>query len=207
MDEYVGLTRDHPQSYYYFMKKNFFDHVDIPPENRYLLDGTAPDLIEECKRYEEKINSVGGIELFLAGIGTDGHIAFNEPGSSLNSLTRVKSLNEETIASNARFFGGDISRVPKMALTVGVRTVMNARNVVVIATGANKACAVSQCVEGCLTNVYPITAVQLHPRAVLCLDENATMELKVKTVKYFKGLRAREDELSLRQARVSRSHM
>nr|CCC96154.1 unnamed protein product [Trypanosoma congolense IL3000] len=198
MDEYVDLPRDHPQSYYYFMKHNFFDHVDIPEQNRNLLDGTVVDLVSECRRYEEKINSVGGIELFLAGVGTDGHLAFNEPGSSLESVTRVKSLNQETISSNARFFDNDVQKVPTMALTVGVRTVMNARSILVVATGANKAAAVAHCVEGSVTHVHSITALQLHPAAVLCLDEDATLELKVKTVRYFKGLLQREEELDRR---------
>ncbi|KEG10619.1 glucosamine-6-phosphate isomerase [Trypanosoma grayi] len=199
MDEYVGLPREHPQSYYYFMKTNFFDFVDIPEENRNLLDGTVPDLLEECRRYEDKIRLLGGIHLFLAGVGTDGHLAFNEPGSSLDSVTRVKSLNEETIASNARFFDNDMRKVPTMALTVGIKTVMQARNVVVIATGANKAVAVAHCVEGSITHAHPVTALQLHPYAVLCLDEDATLELKVKTVKYFRGLLKREDDLRKRQ--------
>ncbi|ORC87421.1 glucosamine-6-phosphate isomerase [Trypanosoma theileri] len=205
MDEYVGLPRDHPQSYFYFMKTNFFDFVDIPEENRNLLDGTVPDLIQECQRYEDKIRLVGGIHLFLAGVGTDGHIAFNEPGSSLDSLTRVKSLNEETIASNARFFDNDIRKVPTMALTVGVRTVMNARNVLVIATGSNKAVAVAHCMEGSISHSHPITALQMHPSAVLCLDEEATMEMKVKTVKYFRGLLKREDELIQRQKNAKKT--
>ncbi|CBH18771.1 glucosamine-6-phosphate isomerase, putative [Trypanosoma equiperdum] len=202
MDEYVGLPRDHPQSYYYFMKHNFFDHVDIPEQNRNLLNGTAADLVAECRMYEEKIAAVGGVELFLAGVGTDGHLAFNEPGSSLESLTRVKSLNQETITSNARFFDNDIRKVPTMALTVGIRTVMNARNVVVVATGAGKAVPVAHCVEGSVTHAHPITALQLHPAAVLCVDEDATLELKVKTVRYFKGLLEREEEFERLQSSV-----
>ncbi|KAH9578976.1 Glucosamine/galactosamine-6-phosphate isomerase [Trypanosoma melophagium] len=205
MDEYVGLPREHPQSYFYFMKTNFFDFVDIPEENRNLLDGTVPDLIQECQRYEDKIRLMGGIHLFLAGVGTDGHLAFNEPGSSLDSVTRVKSLNEETIVSNARFFDNDMRKVPTMALTVGIKTVMRARNVLVIATGANKAVAVARCVEGGISHVHPITALQLHPSAVLCVDEDATMELKVKTVKYFRGLLKREYELRQRQENAKKT--
>lgn len=120
MDEYVGLPRDHPESYHSFMWNNLFKHVNIKPENVHILDGNAPDLDEECKRFEAEIVRVGGIELFLGGIGPDGHIAFNEPGSSLTSRTRVKTLAYETIIANARFFDGDISKVPKLALTVGV---------------------------------------------------------------------------------------
>lgn len=138
MDEYVGLPRDHPESYHSFMWKNLFMHVNIKPENVHILDGNAPDLDEECKKFEAEIARVGGIELFLGGIGPDGHIAFNEPGSSLTSRTRVKTLAYETIIANARFFDGDVSKVPKLALTVGVATVMDAREVLVIITGAHK---------------------------------------------------------------------
>ncbi|KAJ1678221.1 Glucosamine-6-phosphate isomerase (Glucosamine-6-phosphate deaminase) (GNPDA) (GlcN6P deaminase), partial [Spiromyces aspiralis] len=139
MDEYVGLPRDHPESYHSFMWNNLFKHIDIPPENVNILDGNADDLQAECDCYEEKIKSYGGIELFLGGIGPDGHIAFNEPGSSIQSRTRVKTLAYETIIANARFFDGDVNKVPKLALTVGVGTVMDAREVVVIITGASKA--------------------------------------------------------------------
>jgi glucosamine-6-phosphate deaminase len=199
MDEYVGLPREHEQSYWYFMKTNLFQFVDIPAENINILDGNAPDLIRECQRFEDKIESLGGIELFLGGLGSDGHIAFNEPGSSLKSKTRVKSLNEETIHANARFFSNDVSKVPTMALTVGVDTVMRSRQVVVLATGANKAVAVSKMVEEGVSHSWPASALQLHPAVVLVLDEDATHELRVKTVRYFKGLAKREDELVRRQ--------
>lgn len=121
MDEYVGLPRDHRESYHSFMWHHLFSHVDIPPHHVHLLDGNAADLEAECRAYEAKIEAVGGIELFLGGIGPDGHIAFNEPGSSLQSRTRVKTLAYETILANARFFDNDIHQVPKLALTVGVR--------------------------------------------------------------------------------------
>jgi glucosamine-6-phosphate deaminase len=124
MDEYVGLDRSHPESYWSFMWKNFFDHVDIKPENVNILDGTAPDLAAECASYEARIEAAGGIDLFLGGVGSDGHIAFNEPFSSMASRTRVKTLTEDTIIANARFFGGDVSLVPRTALTVGVATVL-----------------------------------------------------------------------------------
>jgi glucosamine-6-phosphate deaminase len=199
MDEYVGLPKDHPQSYHSFMKQHLFAFIDVPAENINLPDGNAPDLIAECARYEEKIASYGGIELFLGGVGSDGHIAFNEPGSSLQSRTRVKSLNDETIAANARFFDNDISKVPTMALTVGVGTIMDSRQVVIVATGASKSMAVARCVEESVTHAFPISMLQLHKSAVLVLDEDATMDLRVKTVKYFKGLSVREDELTKRQ--------
>lgn len=199
MDEYVGLPEDHPESYHYFMKHNFFDYVDIPETNRNILNGNADDLVQECQRYEDKIRSVGGVTLFLAGIGTDGHLAFNEPGSSLNSTTRVKSLNEETLKSNARFFDNDIKRVPTMALTVGLKTVMDAKTVLMIATGLNKALAVSRCVEGSVSHMCTASVLQMHPSAVLCLDEDATTELKVRTVRYFKSLLSSEKALEQRQ--------
>lgn len=204
MDEYVGLPEEHPESYHSFMKNNFFSFVDIPKENINILNGNAPDLVSECERFEQKMATLGGIHLFLGGVGTDGHIAFNEPGSSLSSGTRVKSLNQETVASNARFFDKDVSKVPTMALTVGVQTVMNAKSVIIIATGASKAVAVAQLVEGSISHAYPITALQYHKEMLLCLDEEATLELKVKTVRYFKGLLKREDELRQRQANAKK---
>ncbi|GAB5371499.1 hypothetical protein AAMO2058_001585100 [Amorphochlora amoebiformis] len=118
MDEYVGLPKEHKESYHSFMWTNLFQHIDIKPENTFILNGNTADLAAECERFEREIKGHGGIELFLGGVGTDGHIAFNEPGSSLTSRTRVKTLAYETVAANARFFGGDIQKVPKMALTV-----------------------------------------------------------------------------------------
>jgi len=135
MDEYVNLPEDHPESYHSFMWKYLFSHVDIPKENVNILNGNASDLDAECARYEQKMKELGGVRLFLGGIGPDGHIAFNEPGSSLTSRTRVKTLNYDTIVANSRFFDGDISKVPTTALTVGVGTVMDAREVVIIVSG------------------------------------------------------------------------
>ena len=132
MDEYVNIPKDHPESYYTFMHKHLFDHIDIPKENVNILNGNAPDLDEECRQYEEKIKSYGGIELFLGGIGPDGHVAFNEPGSSLASRTRIKTLNHDTIEANKRFFDNNITKVPSTALTVGVGTVMDSKEVVLI---------------------------------------------------------------------------
>jgi len=134
------------------------------------------------------IKEAGGIELFVGGIGPDGHIAFNEPGSSLVSRTRVKTLNQDTIMANARFFGGDLSKVPKQALTVGVGTVMDAREVLVLITGAHKAYALYKAVEEGVCHMWTVSAFQQHPRTLMICDENATLELKVKTVKYFKDL-------------------
>ncbi|KAG0277792.1 Glucosamine-6-phosphate isomerase 1 [Linnemannia exigua] len=195
MDEYVGLPRDHPESYHSFMWKHLFKHVDILPENVHILDGNAKDLDLECHRFEEKIEAVGGIELFLGGIGPDGHIAFNEPGSSLNSRTRVKTLAYETIVANARFFDNDITKVPNLALTVGVGTVMDAREVCVIITGAHKALALAKCIEEGVNHMWTVSAIQLHPRGMVVCDEDATLELHVKTVNYFKSIEKVHEQL------------
>ncbi|CAO3571593.1 unnamed protein product [Mortierella alpina] len=195
MDEYVGLPRDHDESYHSFMWKNLFQHVDIHPDNVHILDGNAKDLDLECQRYEEKIAAVGGIELFLGGIGPDGHIAFNEPGSSLNSRTRVKTLAYDTIVANARFFDNDITKVPNLALTVGVATVMDAREVCIIITGAHKALALAKCIEEGVNHMWTVSAIQLHPRGMVVCDEDATLELHVKTVNYFKSIEKVHEQL------------
>nr|POF03974.1 glucosamine-6-phosphate isomerase 1 [Quercus suber] len=188
MDEYVGLPREHPESYHSFMYRHFFSQVDVAPGHVHLLDGNAADLEAECLAYEERIRRAGGIELFLAGIGPDGHIAFNEPGSSLRSRTRVKTLADDTIRANSRFFGGELAAVPKMALTVGVQTVLEAREVVVIITGAHKALALQKCIEGGVNHMWTLSSLQLHAHALIVVDEDATLELQVKTVKYFKSI-------------------
>jgi len=188
MDEYVGLPQDHPESYHHYMWDNFFKHVDILPENVHILNGNAPDLQHECEAYEAEIKKVGGVELFLGGIGPDGHIAFNEPGSSLVSRTRVKTLAHETILANSRFFENDLQKVPTRALTVGVGTVMDAREVMILITGANKAFALYKAIEEGMCHMWTVSAFQQHPQTIILCDEDATLELKVKTVKYFKNL-------------------
>ena len=190
MDEYVDLPRDHPESYYSFMWDNFFSHVDIPRENVNILDGNAADLDEECHNYEKRIASYGGIDLFVGGIGPDGHIAFNEPGSSLGSRTRVKTLTTDTIIANSRFFGNDINKVPKTALTVGVQTVMDSRKVMIIITGHNKAPALQKVVEEGVNHMWTVSCLQLHPRGKIVCDDAATIDLKVGTVNYFKDIEA-----------------
>ena len=188
MDEYVNLPEDHPESYHSFMYDNLFNHIDIPRENINILNGNAPDLVAECMNYEARIKEYGGIELFLGGIGPDGHIAFNEPGSSLVSRTRVKTLSYDTILANSRFFDDDMSKVPKQALTVGVGTVMDAREVVIIITGFVKARALREVVEGGVNHMWTVSMLQLHEHAVIVCDDPATMELQVETVKYFKEI-------------------
>lgn len=184
------------------MYKHFFSHVDVKPDNINILNGNAHDLELECHDYEEKIKAVGGIELFLGGIGPDGHIAFNEPGSSLKSRTRVKTLAYDTILANSRFFGNNLDQVPRMALTVGVQTVLDvsftnvyvfsstvwlmrlqAREVVIIITGAHKALALQKCIEGGVNHMWTLSSLQSHPHPMIVVDEDATLELQVKTVK------------------------
>lgn len=192
MDEYVGIPKDHPQSYYHFMHENLFDHIDIPKENINILNGNASNLEKECEAYEKKIESYGGINLFLGGIGPDGHIAFNEPGSSLKSKTRVKTLTYDTILANSRFFENDINKVPKTALTVGVDTVMRAKEVIIIVNGYNKARALQKVVEEGVNHMWTVSVLQLHPKGIIVCDEDATMELKVGTVKYFTDIEKNE---------------
>jgi glucosamine-6-phosphate deaminase len=188
MDEYVNLPKDHPESYHSFMWNNFFSHIDIPKGNVNILNGNAPDLESECANYEERIKKAGGITLFVGGIGPDGHIAFNEPGSSLSSRTRVMALTYDTILANSRFFDGDINKVPKTALTVGVGTVMDAREVLIIVNGYKKGRALRHAVEEGVNHMWTVSALQLHPNGIIVCDDEATAELRVGTVKYFKDI-------------------
>jgi len=188
MDEYVGLAENHPQSYHYFMHQHLFSHLDIPASSINILDGNAPDLEKECADYEARIRRAGGIRLFLGGIGPDGHIAFNEPYSSLSSRTRIKTLTYDTRLANSRFFGGEVSKVPRTALTVGVGTVMDAEEVVIIASGHSKARALQQAVEEGVNHRWTVSMLQLHPKAMILCDEDATEELKVGTVRYFRDI-------------------
>ncbi|MDR0429427.1 MAG: glucosamine-6-phosphate deaminase [Tannerellaceae bacterium] len=188
MDEYVGLPEEHPESYYSFMWNHFFAHIDILPENAHILNGNAPDLEAECASYEAKIKAAGGIDLFLGGIGPDGHMAFNEPGSSLASRTRIKSLTTDTIIANSRFFGNDVNKVPKTALTVGIATVLSAKEVLIVVNGHNKARALQQAIEGAVSQMWTITALQMHPKSIIVCDEAACIELKVGTYNYFKDI-------------------
>ncbi len=188
MDEYVGLPESHPESYHSFMANNLFNHIDCPKENIHILNGNAENLEEECKNYEKMIEEAGGIDLFIGGIGPDGHIAFNEPYSSLTSLTRVKTLTTDTRIANSRFFGGDMNAVPTTALTVGVGTVMSAKEVMILCNGHNKARALQAAIEGPVTQAWTISALQLHQHGIIVCDELATEELKVGTYRYFKDI-------------------
>ena len=188
MDEYVGLPEGHQESYHYFMQENFFGHIDIPKENINIPDGNAPDLEKECELYEEKIEKAGGIDLFLGGIGVDGHLAFNEPGSSMTSKTRIKTLTLDTRIANARFFYNDVSKVPSTALTVGLGTIMSAREVLIIINGYKKARALHHMVELGVNHMWTGSMLQLHRHGIIACDDEATMELRVGTVKYFKDI-------------------
>ncbi|MCQ2348148.1 MAG: glucosamine-6-phosphate deaminase [Paludibacteraceae bacterium] len=188
MDEYVGIPEDHPESYHSFMWNNFFSHIDIRKENVNILNGNANDLEAECARYEEKIKNYGGIDLFLGGIGPDGHIAFNEPGSSLTSRTRMKELTTDTIIANSRFFDNDVNKVPKTALTVGVGTVMDAKEVLILVNGHNKARALLHVIEKPISHMWTVSALQMHQHGIIVCDDLACDELKVGTYRYFKDI-------------------
>lgn len=188
MDEYVGLPAEHPESYCTFMYTHFFNHVDILNENINLLNGNATDIDAECRRYEEKIQYYGKIHLFMGGLGNEGHIAFNEPGSSLTSRTRIKTLTQDTRRANSRFFDNDINQVPRFALTVGAGTLLDAQEIMILVIGHNKAQALQAAVEGNVNHMWTISCLQLHPKAIMVCDEASTMELKIKTIKYFREL-------------------
>jgi glucosamine-6-phosphate deaminase len=197
MDEYVGLDHDHDQSYWYFMHDNFFDHLaDMKPENINILNGMADDPEAECAAYEEKIASYGGIDLFMGGIGPDGHIAFNEPGSSLSSRTRIKTLTTNTIQANCRFFDGDVTKVPKQALTVGVGTVMDAQEVMIMCNGPAKARALRHMIEEGVSHMWTASMLQMHRHGIVVCDEEACEELKISTYNYFKDKQQLEGVLN-----------
>lgn len=182
LDEYIGLPPSHDQSYWYFMHDRLFNHVDINEENVHVPMGMAPDPAQFCNWYEAEIEKAGGIDLQLLGIGGDGHIAFNEPGSSLASRTRVKTLTEQTIKDNAElFFGkGQEHLVPKFAITMGVGTILEAKRLLLIAYGKRKAGIVKKFVEGPVTSQVTASALQLHPDSIVVVDEEAAAELELK---------------------------
>ena len=185
MDEYVNLPEEHPESYHSFMWTNFFSHIDIKKENVHILDGNATDLKKECEEYEKAIEAAGGIDLFMGGVGPDGHLAFNEPGSSLTSKTRVKTLTTDTIIANSRFFDGDLSKVPTQALTVGIGTVMAAKEVLLVCNGHHKARALKHIIDGNISHMWTASMLQMHPHAIVVCDEPACDELSVATYKYY----------------------
>ena len=172
LDEYVGLAPSHPQSYRYFMQKNLFEHLNFDPSRTHVPDGLALDFEAHCRQYEQRIRDAGGIDLQVLGIGSDGHIAFNEPGSSLGSRTRLKTLTGETVRDNARFFGSE-EQVPRLAITMGVGTILESERCLLLALGAGKAAAIRSTIEGPVTAQVTASALQLHRDVVVILDEAA----------------------------------
>ena len=193
MDEYVGLPVEHPESYHSFMHKYLFDQIDEKPENIHILNGNAPDVEAECAAYEKAIVDAGGFDLFLGGVGEDGHIAFNEPFSSLSSRTRVVTLTQDTREVNARFFDGDFNKVPKQALTVGVATVLSSKEVVILAFGPKKARAIKDAVEGPMSHYCTLSGLQNHPAGTIVCDESSISEVKVSSYRYFKAVEEAEN--------------
>ncbi|MBQ0115509.1 MAG: glucosamine-6-phosphate deaminase [Bacteroidales bacterium] len=188
MDEYCNLPEEHPESYHSFMWNTFFKHIDINPENVNILNGNAEDIEAECANYEARIKAAGGVDLFMGGVGPDGHIAFNEPTASLYSRTHEQALTEETILANCRFFDNDMTKVPKTALTVGVGTILDAKSVMIVANGYGKTRALKDAIEGGVSQMCPLSALQLHPNAMFIVDETAVSELKVSTYRFFKDV-------------------
>ncbi|MCE2401892.1 glucosamine-6-phosphate deaminase [Candidatus Poribacteria bacterium] len=184
LDEYVNIPREHPQSYHTFMAKHFFDHVNISVENQHIPQNTAENHETFCARYEEAIERVGGIDIQVLGIGTDGHIGFNEVGSSLASRTRIVTLTESTLVANAIHFGGDVSTVPEMAITMGIGTIMKVKQCLLLACGTSKSEAIAKAIEGPITVMMPASALQMHPNTVVLIDEAAASNLK--EVEYYK---------------------
>ena len=193
MDEYVGLPEEHPESYHSFMHKNLFDHIDEPKENIHILNGNAPDLAAECAAYEKAIVDAGGFDLFMGGIGEDGHIAFNEPFSPLESRTRVVTLTQDTREVNSRFFGGDPEAVPAQAMSVGVATVLSAQEVLILAFGSKKARALKDAIEGPMSHYCTLSGLQNHPAGTIVCDEASIGEVKVNSYRYFKAVEAAEN--------------
>ena len=177
LDEYVGLAPDHEQSYRYFMNRNLFDHVNVNKEDTHVPDGLAENLSQHCRDYEQMIRDAGGIDIQVLGIGRDGHLGFNEPGSSLGGLTQVVTLARETIEDNSRYFDSE-EAVPKFAVTMGIQTILNSRMCLMLANGEGKTDAVKGCVEGPVAAVCTASALQMHPNAVVVVDEAAAGKLE-----------------------------
>ena len=182
LDEYVGLPPENPQSYHSYMRRNFFDHVNIKPENIHIPNGIVKNPIEQCNEYERKIKEVGGIDLQVLGIGRNGHIGFNEPGSELNSRTRVVELTEQTRKDNSKFFGR-IEDVPKKAITMGIATILESKNILLLASGENKAEIIKKALEGPVTKEIPASFLQYHPNVTVILDKQAASKLEILVTK------------------------
>lgn len=200
LDEYLGLPRTHDQSYHYFMRENLFNGINVDPRHIHVPDGMAEDIDGHCRWYEQRIKEAGGIDLQLLGIGSDGHIAFNEPGSSLGSRTRLKTLAEQTIKDNARFFEKE-EDVPRFAITMGVGTIMEAREILLIANGENKASVCADFIEGPVTARVTASLLQLHPRVIVVLDEAAASKLR--QADYYRWVQQQKQKLAGVPSQVS----
>jgi len=194
LDEYVGLKPDHPQSYHYFMRENLFDHINIARHNIHIPSGTTDNYQAFCESYEQKIAECGGIDLQVLPIGSDGHIGFNEPSSSLGSRTRIKTLTKQTIDDNARFFEAG-EKVPIYAITMGVGTILEAKRIILLASGEAKAEAVAGAIEGPVTSMNTASALQLHKRVTFYLDKAAAGKLEMH--EYFEWIQAKMPSGSL----------
>jgi len=188
IDEFVDLPRDSPHSQHTYMWENFFSKINIRRENINFLDGNTLDWDDECARYEEKIREVGGIDLIFFGTGLDGHVGRNEPGSSFESRTRPKTLAYDTLLQLSKRHGVEIDKVPKIALTMGLKTIMDARQLLVLFSGVERSHALERCLEQGINHMFPVSIAQLHPKVCFICDEDSTLELRVKTVRYFQGL-------------------
>ena len=193
LDEYVGIPSDHPYSYHTFMATHLFNHINLTPENCHIPQSTAVGHVKFCERYEAAILDAGGIDIQVLGIGKDGHIGFNEPSSSLGSRTRIKTLTRRTREANAPHFGGTIDAVPKMAITMGVGTIMEAKQCLLLASGESKAEAIANAAEGAITAEVPASVLQMHPQTVVVVDEVAASQLK--RVDYYKEVYANKLKL------------
>lgn len=198
LDEYLGLSGEHPQSYRYFMQQHLFNHIDVQPENTAVPDGAAADPIAACLQYEHQISQAGGIDLQLLGLGRNGHIGFNEPSSGLRSRTRIKTLTPATIKDNARFFRTDEYQ-PHLSITMGIGTILDARKVLLLATGTSKADAVKAMIEGPLCAACPASALQLHQQAIVVLDEAAAAKLA--DIEFYRHIERENQALLQRLAR------
>lgn len=199
LDEYLGLAPEHPQSYRYFMQQQLFNHIDIKTENTAVPAGAAADPLQACQDYEQQILAAGGIDLQLLGLGRNGHIGFNEPSSGLRSRTRIKTLTKETIADNARFFAADEYQ-PHLSITMGIGTILDARKVVLLATGDSKAAAVKAMIEGPLSASCPASALQLHQHAIVVLDEAAASQLA--DIDFYRHIEQENEQLLARLGRI-----
>lgn len=188
MGEYIGVSAGDENGFQYYLWDKFLKYVNIKKEHAHFLNGMTTNFSKECAGYEKAIKDCGGVNLFIGGVGEDGHIAFNEPYSSLNSRTRAKLLTPSTLKANSRFFGNDVSKVPPVVLTIGIDTLMDAEEVLIMAAGNKKATAVQHAVAGCITHVWPVSVLQHHQHAIIACDEEASSQLSPETVQYFKEI-------------------